>query len=128
MKTIEVVAAVIKDNNKILAARRGYGEFIDRWEFPGGKIETGESKEAALIREIHEELEAQISVDKFLITVEYQYPQFFLLMHCYLCSIKSGKIEMKEHNALRWLALNELDSVEWLPADIDVVKALKDMH
>lgn len=126
MKTIEVVAAVIKNENKIFATQRGYGEFKDGWEFPGGKIETGETPEEALIREIKEELNTEIKVGRLLDTVEYDYPKFHLTMHCYLCTIKSGKLELKEHEAAKWLTEDTLDSVEWLPADLGLIEKMKE--
>lgn len=98
MKEIKVVAAIIQKENKILATKRGYGEFINMWEFPGGKIESGETKEQALVREIKEELNIEISVDKFALDIEYQYPNFYLFMSCFMCSIKEGSIELLEHN------------------------------
>ncbi len=125
MKKIEVAAAVISENGSIFATQRGYGEFKDMWEFPGGKIESGESVEDALKREILEELDTEITVDDFLCTVEYDYPSFHLTMHCFICSVVSGGLTLKEHEAARWLAKDELFSVEWLPADVDVVKALE---
>lgn len=125
MKQIEVVAAILKDENKVLATRRGYGDFIDMWEFPGGKIEEGETKEAALHREIMEELEVQISIDNFITTVEYDYPNFHLTMHCYLCTIINGKLHLNDHNDAKWISKDELDSLDWLQADLDVVEALK---
>ncbi len=125
MKKIEVAAAVISENGSIFATQRGYGEFKDMWEFPGGKIESGESVEDALKREILEELDTEITVDDFLCTVEYDYPLFHLTMHCFICSVVSGGLTLKEHEAARWLAKDELFSVEWLPADVDVVKALE---
>lgn len=124
MKSIEVVAAIIKKENKILATKRGYGEFINMWEFPGGKIEFGETKEAALIREIKEELDADIKIDEFALTVEYTYPTFHLTMHCYICSLKDS-ITLLEHNDARWLEKDEFNSVNWLPADIEVIDFLK---
>ncbi|WP_276955685.1 (deoxy)nucleoside triphosphate pyrophosphohydrolase [Methanobrevibacter woesei] len=124
MKSIEVVAAIIKKENKILATKRGYGEFINMWEFPGGKIELGETKEAALIREIKEELDADIKIDEFALTVEYTYPTFHLTMHCYICSLKDS-ITLLEHNDARWLEKDEFNSVNWLPADIEVIDFLK---
>lgn len=126
MKTIEVVAAIIKNENKIFATQRGYGEFKDGWEFPGGKIETGETPEEALIREIKEELNTEIKVGQLLDTVEYDYSQFHLTMHCYLCTIKSGKLELKEHEAAKWLTEDTLDSVEWLPADLGLIEKMKE--
>lgn len=124
MKSIEVVAAIIKKENKILATKRGYGEFINMWEFPGGKIELGETKEAALIREIKEELDADIKIDEFALTVEYTYPTFHLTMHCYICSLKDS-ITLLEHNDAKWLEKNEFNTVNWLPADIEVINFLK---
>lgn len=124
MKSIEVVAAIIKKENKILATKRGYGEFINMWEFPGGKIEPGETKKAALIREIKEELDADIKIDEFALTVEYTYPTFHLTMHCYICSLKDS-ITLLEHNDARWLEKDEFNSVNWLPADIEVIDFLK---
>jgi len=124
MKTIEVVAAIIIQDNKIFATQRGYGEFKDGWEFPGGKIENGETPEAALVREIREELASDISVDKYLCTVDHDYPKFHLTMHCYICSIIDGNLTLREHEAARWLDRGQLWSVEWLPADVEVVKAL----
>ena len=118
MKKIEVVAAIIRKGDRIFATQRGYGEWQDWWEFPGGKIEQGETPEEALRREIREELLAEISVDKFLCTVEYDYPKFHLTMHCYLCSLLTETLHLNEHEAARWLSKDELDSVKWLPADI----------
>ncbi len=117
MKTIEVVAAIIRKGDKIFATQRGYGEWKGWWEFPGGKMEVGESAEDALVREIREELSTDISVDKFLCTVEYDYPQFHLTMHCYMCSLLSEVLHLNEHEAASWLGVTEFDSVEWLPAD-----------
>ena len=125
MKHIEVVAAIIRKGDKIFATQRGYGEWKDWWEFPGGKMEVGETPEEALVREIHEELSAEISVDEFLCTVEYDYPQFHLTMHCYLCSLMTDSLHLNEHEAARWLKNNELDSVKWLPADKIIVEADK---
>lgn len=126
MKEIEVVAAIIQKENKILATKRGYGEFINMWEFPGGKIEPGETKEEALIREIKEELNIEINVDKFAINIEYQYPNFYLFMSCFMCSIKEGSIELLEHNDGKWITKEELNTLNWLPADIDAVNYLKE--
>lgn len=125
MKTIEVVAAVIKKDGRVFATQRGYGDFKDMWEFPGGKIESGESREEALKREIKEELDADISVDSFLQTVEYDYPKFHLILHCFLCSLKNDILHLLEHESARWLSANELDSVEWLPADLSIIRDLK---
>ena len=124
MKHIEVVAAIIRKGGKIFATQRGYGEWKDWWEFPGGKMEVGETPEEALVREIHEELSAEISVDEFLCTVEYDYPQFHLTMHCYVCSLLTEALHLNEHEAARWLKNNELDSVKWLPADKIIVEQL----
>ena len=126
MKEIKVVAAIIQKENKILATKRGYGEFINMWEFPGGKIESGETKEQALVREIKEELNIEISVDKFAIDIEYQYPNFYLFMSCFMCSIKEGSIELLEHNDGKWITQEELNTLNWLPADIDAVNYLKE--
>lgn len=132
MKTIEVVAAVIKDNDLFLATQRGYGEFKGMWEFPGGKIEPLENKKDALVREIKEELNADISVDKYLCTVEYNYPTFHLIMYTYICSLISKTIENVKHNNIelehedyKWLKLENIDKVEWLPADIEIINKLK---
>ena len=124
MKRIEVVAAIIRKGDKIFATQRGYGEWKDWWEFPGGKIEQGETPEEALVREIREELSAEISVDEFLCTVEYDYPQFHLTMHCYICSLLTESLHLNEHEAARWLKNNGLDSVKWLPADKIIVEQL----
>ena len=125
MKTIEVVAAVLRDGERIFATQRGYGEWKDYWEFPGGKIEAGETPEEALVREIREELCAQISVDAFLTTVEYDYPSFHLHMCCYLCRVTDGELTLKEHEAARWLTKEELRSVAWLPADQSLIALLE---
>ena len=124
MKQIEVVAAIIRKDDKIFDTQRGYGEWKDWWEFPGGKMEAGETPEEALKREIREELSTEISVDEFLCTVEYDYPAFHLTMHCFWCHIESGSLTLKEHEAAKWLSMNNLDSVEWLPADLEVVKRI----
>lgn len=125
MKSIEVVAAIIADGGRIFATQRGYGEWQGWWEFPGGKVESGETREEALKREIQEELGIGISIDKYLCTTEYDYPTFHLTMHCYLCSLLSGEIELREHESARWLTPDTLDEVKWLPADKDVIKILK---
>ncbi len=124
MKTIKVVAAIILHDNQIFATERGYGDFKGGWEFPGGKVEPGESPEEALVREIKEELDMEIEVGGLFETVEYDYPQFHLSMDCFLCKIKSGSPVLKEHAAARWLTKEKLDSVAWLPADSDVVRRL----
>ena len=153
MKQIEVVAAIIRKDDKIFATQRGYGDFKDWWEFPGGKMEAGETPEEALKREIREELSTEISVDEFLCTVEYDYPKltsgracsrsedskqalvstrsiaaFHLTMHCYLCSLQIEALHLNEHEAAKWLTMDELDSVKWLPADVEVVEELKDQR
>ena len=125
MKTIEVVAAIIVEDKKIFATQRGYGDFKDGWEFPGGKVEAGETPEQALVREIKEELETTIVIDRYLCTVDYDYPKFHLLMHCYFCSIEEGNLILKEHESARWLGLDELRTVDWLPADIEVVDEIE---
>ena len=127
MKTIEVVAAIIHRNGEYFATQRGYGEFEGMWEFPGGKIEAGESPADALKREIQEELGVDIVIEDLLCTTEYDYPSFHLTMHCYLCSIASGEIELREHKSARWLRPEELGSVEWLPADKDVISRLNNL-
>lgn len=126
MKTIEVVAAIIHDSDgRIFATQRGYGDMKDGWEFPGGKVEARESPEEALKREIFEELETKIQIERLVQTVEYDYPKFHLTMHCYWCRIESGSLTLKEHEAAKWLQLSDLDSVDWLPADQIVVDTLK---
>ena len=121
MKVVKVVAAIIAQEGRIFATQRGYGEFKDGWEFPGGKIEEGETPQQALVREIKEELDTEVEVGDLLGTVEYDYPTFHLSMQCFLCRIKAGSLNLKEHEAARWLAEDELDSVDWLPADIEVL-------
>ena len=125
MKQIEVVAAVIRKDGRVFATQRGYGDWEGWWEFPGGKIELGETPEEALRREISEELQADVSVDEFLCTVEYDYPKFHLTMHCYFCSLLSETFHLNEHDAAQWLKADELDNVRWLPADVMVVEELK---
>ena len=125
MKRIEVVAAIIHQDNQIFATQRGYGDFKGGWEFPGGKVETGETRETALVREIREELAVEISVGELLTTVEYDYPNFHLTMHCYLCQLIGGELRLLEHQAARWLDKGELYSVEWLPADVGVIPLLE---
>ena len=125
-----MVAAVIHDGGRILATQRGYGEFKDKWEFPwefpGGKMEAGESREEALRREIREELDTEINIGKLLCTVEYDYPAFHLTMHCYLCSVVSGTLVLKEHESARWLSADGLESVDWLPADLQILPLIKE--
>ena len=121
MKTIEVVAAIIRRGDSIFATQRGYGPWKDWWEFPGGKMEPGETPEEALVREIREELSTEIVIDRFLHTVEWDYPDFHLTMHCYLCSLASEALHLNEHEAARWLGTSELESVQWLPADWGLV-------
>lgn len=125
MKTVEVVAAVIKKEDAIFATQRGYGDFAGGWEFPGGKVEPGETPEQAIVREIQEELETTVAVDGFLTTVDYDYPTFHLTMHCYVCHVSEGRLHLLEHSAAKWLALDAIDSVEWLPADVAVVEAIR---
>ena len=126
MKYVEVVAAIIRDEEGcVFATQRGYGEWKDWWEFPGGKMEAGETPEEALKREIQEELETEITVDEFLCTVEYDYPAFHLKMHCYLCSLLTEALHLNEHEAAKWLTKDDLNSVKWLPADMLVIDALK---
>ena len=126
MKTLNVVAAIIHRDDKILATKRGYGEFINQWEFPGGKIEENETKEEALIREIKEELNVDIEITNFALDLEYQYPTFYLKMSCFDCIIKNGTPKLLEHNDARWLSKDELDDVNWIPADIAAVDYLKE--
>lgn len=127
MKTIKVVAAVIKRNNKIFVTQRGYGEFKDGWEFPGGKVEKGETKEEALIREIKEELDTVIKVDSYLDTIEYDYPDFHLSMDCFICSIVEGNLVLKEHEDSKWIKKEEIDTLNWLPADLVIIDKVKEM-
>ena len=124
MKTIEVVAGVIKDGERIFATQRGYGEFEDGWEFPGGKMDPGETPEQALARELKEELAVDVTVGDCICTVEYDYPKFHLTMHCFYVTVVSGAITLLEHEDARWLCRSELNSVHWLPADVEVVKHL----
>lgn len=126
MRQIEVVAAIIRDSEgRIFATQRGSGEWKDYWEFPGGKMEAGETAEEALRREIWEELETRITVGRLLRTIEWDYPQFHLVMHCFLCGVESGSLTLKEHEAARWLRPDELESVRWLPADIQLLPDLR---
>ena len=124
MKTIKVVAAIIIHENKIFATQRGSGEFKDGWEFPGGKIEEGETPQQALVREIREELDTEIEVGELVETIEYDYPAFHLSMDCFLCKVKSGDLVLKEHEAARWLDVEDLNTVDWLPADKGLIEKL----
>lgn len=125
MKTIEVVAAVIKHEGKIFATQRGYGEFEGGWEFPGGKMEAGETPQEALVREIMEELDTEIEVGELIDTVEYDYPKFHLTMHCFFCTVKTGHLVLKEHEAAKWLTFETLDTVDWLPADHGLIEKVR---
>ena len=125
MKRIEVVAAIIRHGDKVFATQRGYGEFEGGWEFPGGKMEPGETPPQALIREIKEELDTEIEVGELIETVEYDYPKFHLTMHCFMCTVKSGHLVLKEHEAAKWLTKDTLDSVDWLPADEGIIDKIK---
>ncbi|KYH28105.1 MULTISPECIES: 8-oxo-dGTP diphosphatase MutT [Clostridium] len=127
MKNIEVVAAIMKHDNKIFITRRSYGEFKDMWEFPGGKIEDGETQEEALIREIKEELELDIKISKYLTTIDYDYPNFHLTMHCFICDICGGELHLNAHNDAKWVNLDEVDNLRWIPADVLVIEKLKNM-
>ena len=132
-KYVRVVAAIITDKNtedgstKIFATQRGYGEYKDGWEFPGGKIEKGESPQEALAREIMEELDTEIEVGDLIDTIEYDYPKFHLSMDCFWCTLKKGNLTLKEHEAARWLGKDTIDSVNWLPADITIIEKIKEM-
>ena len=126
MKTINVVAAIIRDGDRIFATQRGYGEFKDGWEFPGGKVEEGETPQEALKREIEEELETEIEVGDYLTTIEYDYSKFHLSMKCYWAKIVEGKPVLLEHEAAKWLTKDTIDSVEWLPADITIIDKVKE--
>ena len=129
MKTVKVVAAIITRENKIFATQRGYGDFKDGWEFPGGKVEPGETAEQAIVREIREELGADIKVTGFLTTVEHDYPNFHLSMDCFRAELMEGsEMTLLEHEAAKWLDIKDIDSVDWLPADIKVVQAVKQSH
>ncbi len=128
MKTIEVVAAIIKKDDKIFITKRSYGEFSDMWEFPGGKIEAGETQEEALIREIKEELELDINNLNYLTTVEYDYSNFHLTMHCFICEICGGTLSLNAHNDAKWVSLDELSLQKWIPADIEVVEKLVEVN
>ena len=125
MKTIKVAAAIIINNGRVFATQRGYGEFKDGWEFPGGKVEPGETSKEAIVREIKEELCADIAAGDLIDTVEYDYPAFHLSMDCFICTLLSKELVLKEHEAARWLSKNELGSVAWLPADITLIEKLR---
>lgn len=129
MKTISVVAAVICDDiqnpTRVFATQRGYGEYKDGWEFPGGKVEAGETPEQALVREIREELDTEIKVGEYIDTIEYDYPAFHLSMRCYWCEVISGKLELKEAEDAKWVTKVTIDSVDWLPADITIIEKIK---
>lgn len=127
MKEIEVVAAVICSGDKIFVTQRGYGEFKDWWEFPGGKIEVGESTLDALHREILEELNTKITVRDFIQTIEIDYPNFHLIMHCYLCEVTKGNLTLLEHEAARWIKLSEWNTIQWLPADDAIYERVKEL-
>ena len=127
MKTIKVVAAIIRDGDRIFATQRGYGEYKDGWEFPGGKVEPGETPQEALVREIKEELDADIVVGELLTTVEYDYPKFHLSMDCFWATLAEGsELKLLEHEAAKWLELDNLDVVDWLPADVKVIIAIRE--
>ncbi|MDO5435165.1 MAG: (deoxy)nucleoside triphosphate pyrophosphohydrolase [Clostridia bacterium] len=126
MKTVRVVAAVIRDGSRIFATQRGYGEYKDGWEFPGGKIENGETPREALKREILEELDTAIDVRELICTVEYDYPSFHLSMDCFMAEVVSGSLTLREAEDARWLTKDELDSVDWLPADRTLIAKLKE--
>lgn len=125
MKVIKVVAAIMIYNGRVFATQRGYGEFKDGWEFPGGKVEPEETPQEALVREIKEELNTVIEVGELLDTVEYDYPEFHLSMDCFICKVKSGDLELREHEDARWLTTETLDSVDWLPADLGLIQKIK---
>lgn len=125
MKVIKVVAAIMIQNGRVFATQRGYGEFKDGWEFPGGKVEPEETPQEALVREIKEEVNTVIEVGELLDTVEYDYPDFHLSMDCFICKIIAGDLELKEHEDARWLTTETLDSVDWLPADLDLIQKIK---
>lgn len=126
MKTVRVVAAVIKKDNRIFATQRGYGEFKDGWEFPGGKIEPGETPQQALEREIREELNTEICVGERIDTIEFDYPEFHLSMDCFWCEIVRGELELREHEAAKWLTKAMLYSVDWLPADVGLIGKIEE--
>ena len=124
MKTVRVAAGVIRENDRIFATQRGYGKFKDGWEFPGGKIEEGETPQQALAREIEEELDTKVAVGELIENIEYDYPDFHLSMNCFWCTVLSGDLVLKEHEDAKWLAKEELKSVDWLPADISLIETI----
>lgn len=126
MEKIKVAAAIITDGNRIFATQRGYGNYKDWWEFPGGKLEPGETAEEALKREIVEELDTVITVDEYLTTIEYDYPEFHVSMDCFLCSVVSGSLTLLEHEAAKWLPCDNLRQVKWLPSDTEVIELLEE--
>ena len=126
MKTLNVVAAIIRDGDCVFATQRGYGDYKDSWEFPGGKIESGETPQEALVREIKEELDTKVCVGDLLTTIEYDYPTFHLIMQCFWCQIADGTPVLKEHEAARWLDMKHIDSVTWLPADLSIIPLIKE--
>lgn len=125
LKRVEVVAAIIRDGDRILATQRGYGPWKDSWEFPGGKVEAGEAPEAALAREIREELDASVGIGKLLYTVEWDYPEFHLSMRCYMCTLEKEALHLMEHEASRWLSREQLHDVDWLPADEELLPLIE---
>lgn len=125
MKTVEVAAAIIQRDGRVLATQRGYGELAGGWEFPGGKLEQGEDPEHAVVREVREEMGATIAVDSLLAVIDYEYDTFHLHMHCFLVHVESGVLELREHSDARWLDATTIESVDWLPADIQIVELLK---
>ena len=128
MKKIKVAAAIIMKDGLFFATQRGYGGYKDWWEFPGGKVEAGETSEEALKREIREELDTEVSVDEFLMTVEYDYPEFHVSMDCFICSVVKGDLTLLEHEAAKWLPLTDPFQVKWLPSDIEVVRRLTEWN
>lgn len=127
MKNIKVAAAIIKEGNKVFGAQKGYGPFEGGWEFPGGKLEPGENSKQALCREIKEELDTEIEVGDLFFIVEYDYPRFHLTMDCFLCEVKKGKLQTNEHKMSKWFTKETIDSVEWLPANLELVEKLKEI-
>lgn len=125
MKIIEVSAAIIVKDNKIFVTQRGYGDYKDKWEFPGGKLEVNESKEDCIIREIKEELEADIEIIKFLKTIEYDYPAFHIIMHCFICKLKNEHLKLLEHEAAKFIDIKDIDKVDFLPADLLIIEEIK---